>query len=36
MVVDGFIPLSERPGIGVGIREEGLRQYADERSPFFA
>ncbi len=35
MVVDGFIPLSERPGIGVGIREEGLRQYADERSPFF-
>jgi galactonate dehydratase len=35
MVVDGFIPLSEKPGIGVGINEEGLRRYADNRTPFF-
>jgi galactonate dehydratase len=35
MVVDGFIPLSEKPGIGVGINEEGLRRYSDNRTPFF-
>ena len=35
MVVDGYIPLSEKPGIGVNINEEGLRRYADNRSPFF-
>jgi galactonate dehydratase len=35
MVVDGYIPLSEKPGIGVGINEEGLRRYADNRAPFF-
>ena len=35
MVVDGFIPLSEKPGIGVEVNEEGLRQYADNRTPFF-
>jgi galactonate dehydratase len=35
MVVDGFIPLSEKPGIGVEVNEEGLRRYADDRSPFF-
>ena len=35
MVVDGYIPLSEKPGIGVSINEEGLRRYADNRSPFF-
>jgi len=36
MVVDGFIPLSEKPGIGVEINEEGLKKYADEDMPFFA
>lgn len=35
MVVDGFIPLSEKPGIGVEINEEGLRKYAVEGIPFF-
>jgi galactonate dehydratase len=36
MVVDGFIPLSEKPGIGVEINDEGLKKYADEGMPFFA
>lgn len=36
MVVDGHIPLSEKPGIGVEVNEEGLRRYADDRTPFFA
>jgi len=35
MVVDGFIPLSEKPGIGVEIDEEGMRKYAQEGVPFF-
>ena len=35
MVVDGFIPLSEKPGIGVEINEEGLRKYAQPGVPFF-
>ncbi|MEM7368837.1 MAG: mandelate racemase/muconate lactonizing enzyme family protein [Bacteroidota bacterium] len=35
MVVDGFIPLSEKPGIGVEINEEGMRKYAQEGVPFF-
>ena len=35
MVVDGHIPLSEKPGIGVNVNEEGLRRYADNRTPFF-
>ncbi len=35
MVEDGFIPLSEKPGIGVEINEEGMRQYATEGVPFF-
>ena len=35
MVVDGFIPLSENPGIGVEINEEGMRRYAPEGVPFF-
>jgi galactonate dehydratase len=35
MVVDGFIPLSEAPGIGVEINEEGMRQYAAPGIPFF-
>ncbi len=35
MVVDGFIPLSEKPGIGVEINEEGMRKYAPPGVPFF-
>lgn len=35
MVEDGFIRLSEKPGIGVEINVEGLRKYADEGVPFF-
>jgi galactonate dehydratase len=35
MVVDGFIPLSEKPGIGVDINEEGMRRYAVQGVPFF-
>ena len=34
-VVDGFIPLSEAPGIGVDINEEAMRRYAPEGVPFF-
>jgi galactonate dehydratase len=33
--VDGFIPLSEAPGIGVDINEEAMRQYAPPGIPFF-
>jgi galactonate dehydratase len=35
MMVDGFIPLSEKPGIGVEINEEGMRKYAQPGVPFF-
>lgn len=35
MIEDGFIPLSEKPGIGVEINEEGLRPYAQEGIPYF-
>lgn len=35
MVEDGFIPLSEKPGIGVEINEEGMRRYAATNMPFF-
>ncbi|WPP50507.1 mandelate racemase/muconate lactonizing enzyme family protein [Catalinimonas niigatensis] len=35
MVVDGYIPLLEKPGIGVEINEEGMRKYADKDVPFF-
>jgi len=35
MIVDGHIPLSEKPGIGVEINEEGMRKYAQENVPFF-
>lgn len=35
MVMDGYIPLSEKPGIGVEINEEGMRKYADKDVPFF-
>jgi galactonate dehydratase len=35
MVEDGFITLSEKPGIGVEINEEGMRKYAVPDVPFF-
>ncbi|SDM60559.1 galactonate dehydratase [Catalinimonas alkaloidigena] len=36
MVDNGFITLSEKPGIGVEINEEGMRKYATPGVPFFA
>jgi galactonate dehydratase len=35
MVVDGHLPLSDKPGIGVEIDEEGMRKYAQPGVPFF-
>jgi len=35
MVENGFIPLSEKPGIGVEINEEGMKKYATPGIPFF-
>ncbi len=35
MVENGFITLSEKPGVGVEINEEGMRRYAPEGVPFF-
>jgi len=35
MVDEGFIPLSEKPGIGVDINVEGMRKYAEKGMPFF-
>lgn len=35
MVENGFIPLSEKPGVGVEINEEGMRKYATPGMPFF-
>jgi len=35
MVEDGFIPVSEKSGIGVEINEEGMKKYATPRVPFF-
>lgn len=35
MVTDGFIQLSEKPGVGVEINEEGMRKYATPGVPFF-
>jgi galactonate dehydratase len=32
----GFIRVSEKPGIGVEINEEGMRRYATQGVPFFA
>jgi galactonate dehydratase len=34
-VKDGFIPLSEKPGIGVDLNEEGMKKYALPDVPFF-
>jgi galactonate dehydratase len=36
MVENSFITLSEKPGIGVEINEEGMRKYATPGVPFFA
>lgn len=35
MVENGFITLSNKPGIGVEINEEGMRKYAPAGVPFF-
>lgn len=35
MIEEGHIILSEKPGIGVEINEEGMRKYAQEGVPFF-
>jgi galactonate dehydratase len=35
MVENGFITLSEKPGIGVDINEEGMKKHATEGYPFF-
>ena len=34
-VKDGFIPLAEKPGIGVDLNEEGMKKYAIPGIPFF-
>lgn len=35
MIVDGHIPLSNKPGIGVDINIEATRRYAANGVPFF-
>jgi galactonate dehydratase len=35
MVENGFMTLSEKPGIGVEINEEGMKKYAPKGVPFF-
>ena len=35
-VEKGYIRVSEKPGIGVEINEEGMRKYAAQNVPFFA
>jgi galactonate dehydratase len=35
-VEKGYITVSEKPGIGVEINEEGMRPYATPGVPFFA
>lgn len=35
MIENGFITLSEKPGIGVEINEEGMKKYAEKDVPFF-
>ncbi len=35
MVKDSYITVSEKPGIGVEINEEGMKKYAQEGVPFF-
>jgi galactonate dehydratase len=36
MVENSFVALSEKPGIGVEINEEGMRKYATPGVPFFS
>ena len=35
LIVDGHITVTDQPGIGVEINEEGMRKYAPEGVPFF-
>lgn len=35
MAENGFVTLSDKPGIGVDIREEAMRKYASIGVPFF-
>ena len=35
MVENGFITVSNKPGIGVEINEEGMKKYATKGIPFF-
>jgi galactonate dehydratase len=35
MVEDGFITVSDKPGVGVEINEEGMKKYAVEGIPLF-
>jgi galactonate dehydratase len=35
-VEKGFLTVSNKPGIGVDINEEGMRRYATPGVPFFA
>ena len=35
MVTDEFITVSDKPGVGVEINEEGMRKYATPGVPFF-
>ena len=35
MVVEGHLPLSDKPGIGVEINEEAMKKYAQPGVPFF-
>jgi galactonate dehydratase len=34
-VVNSFIKVSDKPGIGVDINEEGMKKYASRDVPFF-
>ncbi|MFC1551839.1 mandelate racemase/muconate lactonizing enzyme family protein [Candidatus Latescibacterota bacterium] len=34
-IENSFLPLSEKPGIGVELNEDGVRKYAVENVPFF-
>jgi galactonate dehydratase len=35
-IENGFLTVSDKPGIGVEINEEGLKKYATPGVPFFA
>jgi galactonate dehydratase len=35
-VVDSFMKVSNKPGIGVDINEEAMKKYASKTLPFFA